>query len=298
MSMTMTEDRWKTDAGYQLSLRLHNELEALYTRIEQHAALFRGLLPVDKRLPRPPGKPPGVRLDPLVCALSMKAATTKRAVFALCELGDGDNAIALARVLLENACLLEWLIRGDGRLRLEAYAMFLSVGHERAVAMINRQRARLIASGADVAPSSDDYHRAVWDHTFKEKNGPTKSDRPTWSFDLSSGKGEPVRIKAMFEEIAQAGSFEYEVLYGAFGSEIVHSGPFGLGRTLRSLGERFVLRVATSSELCTIALSVSNAAMYLVLDSLTQYIGLDLTAELAPMKASAAANPYALVQQP
>jgi hypothetical protein len=32
-----------------------------------------------------------VLLDQFVCALSVKAATTKRAVLALCELGDGDN---------------------------------------------------------------------------------------------------------------------------------------------------------------------------------------------------------------
>ena len=46
--------------------------------------------------------------------------TAWRAILAVCELGDGDNALALARVLLENACMLEWLIRGEGRRRLEA----------------------------------------------------------------------------------------------------------------------------------------------------------------------------------
>jgi hypothetical protein len=71
----------------------------------------------------------------MVCALAIKAATTKRAVFTVCELGDGDNAMALTRVLLENACLLEWLIRGRGRQRLEAYVMFTSVQHERVAAL-------------------------------------------------------------------------------------------------------------------------------------------------------------------
>jgi uncharacterized protein DUF5677 len=105
------------DAGYRRSLEVHDKIEALYPRIEQHAARFRGMTPADSRLPRPPGKTPGLRLDPMVCALAIKAATTKRAVFTLCELGDGDNAMALTRVLLENACLLEWLIRGQGRQR-------------------------------------------------------------------------------------------------------------------------------------------------------------------------------------
>ena len=108
------------DAGYQRSLEVHLKIEALYPRIEQAQAHFRALRPVDRAFPQPPGTTGGVRLDPLVCALAIKAATTKRAILAVCELGDGDNALALARVLLENACMLEWLIRGEGRRRLEA----------------------------------------------------------------------------------------------------------------------------------------------------------------------------------
>lgn len=108
------------DEGYQLSLEVHGQIEALYPRVEQHAAYFRVMMPVDRAFPQPPGTTGGVRLDPVVSALAIKAATTKRAILAVCELGDGDNALALARVLLENACLLEWLIRGDGRRRLEA----------------------------------------------------------------------------------------------------------------------------------------------------------------------------------
>src|SRR5206468_548166 len=152
------------DEGYQRGLEVHRKIEALYPRVDQYNAYFRDLMPVDRTLPRPPGKTPGVRLDPVVCALAIKAATTKRAIWAVCELGDGDNALALARVLLENACLLEWLIRGEGRRRLEAYVMFTSVVHERVVQMINRHRGRLIADGADSDLSSDPYHRAVTTH--------------------------------------------------------------------------------------------------------------------------------------
>jgi hypothetical protein len=50
-------------------------------------------------------------------------------------------------------------------------------------------------------------------------------------------------------------------------------------------------------DLCTIALASSNTAMYLILDSLTQYIGRDLSAELEPMKVRAAVDPYALARQ-
>ena len=33
------------DAGFQLSLRLHHEIEVLYPRIEAHGAFFRSLAP-------------------------------------------------------------------------------------------------------------------------------------------------------------------------------------------------------------------------------------------------------------
>jgi hypothetical protein len=43
-------------------------------------------------------------------------------------------------------------------------------------------------------------------------------------------------------------------------------------------------------EMCTIALALSNAAMFLVLDSLSEYLGLDLSAELEPLKAKSNAD--------
>ena len=281
-----------SDKGYQRSLEVHQRIEALYPRIEQYGARFRAITPVDRSFPLPPGRTPGVRLDPTVCALAIKAATTKRAVLALCELGDGDNALALTRVLLENACLLEWLIRGGGRRRLEAYLMFMSVEHERIAATIDRHKARFIAHGAANDVPSDPYHRAVWTHTFRL----TKEHRPTWRFEPYTGKGEPVRVHDLFREIADAAhSYEHDVLYGTLGSDIVHSGPFSLTRIQQSLLDRntFVLQSTPVSGLRTIALAVSNSAMFLVLDSLSEYVGLNLSAELDALKMSANADPYA-----
>lgn len=284
------------NAGFQLSLKLHNELERLYLRVEQHGARFRSFFPADPRFPRPPGITPGVRLDPVACALAVKAATTKRAILALCQMGDGDNALVLARVILENACLLEWLIRGSGRRRLEGYVLFLSVAHERIVETINRHRKRFAQAGAGAEVDSSSYHQAVWRTVFQDSKGkPTRSDRPTWNFD-DTRASEPVSVKAMFQEIAGEHSFEHDVLYGALGSDIVHSGPFSLARIEQTLVDKktFTLGPCPSRELCTIALASSNTAMFLVLDSLTQYIGLNLSAELDPLRKQAATDPYAM----
>lgn len=290
------------EAAYRRSLEVHRSLEALYPRVEQHAAFFRALMPADPTLPRPPGKTPGVRLDPVVCALAIKAATTKRAVLALCELRDGANALALTRVLLENACLLEWLIRGEGRRRLESYAMFLSVLHERVAITVARHEPRFRVAGAVAEVGSNPYHRSVWAHVFQDEKGrPTTIDRPTWEFDRAKGKGQPVFVRGLFREITDTNnSYEYDVLYGALGSDIVHSGPFGLLSIQRLMGKRdtFVLKPMPDPELCTIALATSNTAMFLVLDTLTQYLGLDLSAEMEPLKATWHADPDASTDEP
>lgn len=92
--------------------------------------------------------------------------------------------------------------------------------------------------------------------------------------------------------------WEYDVLYGALGSDIVHSGPFTTLTRMRrrTVGDRakFHLAVMPLPDMCTIALASSNTAMFLVLDSLTEYLGLDLSAELAPLKAQSQRDPYAL----
>jgi hypothetical protein len=80
-----------------------------------------------------PLNPRVVETDRVFCALAVRAATTQRAVVTLAEAGDGDNAMALSRVLTENACLMQWLLGGPGRGRLETYIVFLSVLHTRTV---------------------------------------------------------------------------------------------------------------------------------------------------------------------
>lgn len=281
-----------TKAQYARSMEMHQRIEALYPRVEQHGAYFRGLMRVDRTFPKPLGRPMGVRVDPIVCALAIKAATTKRAVVALSELGDGDNAFVLTRVLLENACLLEWLIRGDGhRRRLEAYALFTSVAHERVVATLERFRGRFVAAGAEELPQSDPYHHAVAEKLF----GGISEERPTWEL-RDDGTLVRVSVRRMFADVTYTEhSYEYQIMYGALGSEIVHSGPFSLGTAITALEERGIsfLEPMPNPDKCTIALAMSNAAMFLVLDSLNEYIGLNLSDELAALKAENQKDPGA-----
>ena len=174
--------------------------------------------------------------------------------------------------------------------------MFTSVQHERVAATLQRHGERFAAAGATTDVASDPYDRAIWCVTFRDEKGrPTRSERPTWEFDDTTKQGKAFKVSDLFREIAGgAHSYEYDVMYGAIGSDIVHSGPFSLTHTLQRMGNRstFLLEPMPVREMCTIGLALSNAAMFLVLDSLTEYLGLDLSAELEPLKAKSNADPY------
>ena len=171
--------------------------------------------------------------------------------------------------------------------------MFTSVQHERIVATFERHSARFVSAGETLQMASNADHRAIWTQVFKDRDRPTTSYRPTWEFDRDTGRGKAVTVHDIFKELADAPhSFEHDVLYGALGSDIVHSGPFSLSRIMAMTNRKFVLRPMPVRDLCTIALASSNTAMLLVLDSFTQFLGLDLSNEITSLKEEAKANPY------
>jgi hypothetical protein len=156
----------------------------------------------------------------------------------------------------------------------------------------------IIRGAVDRGITFFDTAEAYGTHTLRDatkKSRPTRRYRPTWAFDRHRRQGRSVSVQGLFREITdRQDSFEHDVLYGALGSDIVHPGPFSLLSLQRQISRRdtFVLRPTPNSGLCTIALASSNMAMFLVLDSLTEYLGLDPSAELDELKATAQTSPY------
>jgi hypothetical protein len=199
----------------------------------------------------------------------------------MCEANDGDTAMMLGRVLLENAMLIAWLLKGDGRVRLETYALFAAVLHERfsdnfAHFYSDRDEVR------DWAKSrSDPFARAVWHQVFGGKHD-------TWAYFPDPDKPNKLRkttIKSMFSEAdADSGpasrytGFIYDVAY-ARGSQFIHSGPLSVDSVIPSVRSHrhFFLSTMPSPMHRLEALHVSNVAMVFVLDSLNDYIGLGLS---------------------
>ena len=97
------------NALYTGSLDIHRRILALYPKVAEKQAWFRGMHVVSPRIPKVAvGGPRGVNTDRIFCALMIRAAATKESIVLLCEAGHGEGAIALSRVLLENAVLMAW----------------------------------------------------------------------------------------------------------------------------------------------------------------------------------------------
>lgn len=262
-------------ATYESSATIHQRIQGLYPSVEQANALFRQHQRIGHSIPVPTGGPKLLQHDPVFCSLAIRAATTKAAVSTLCEAGDGDSAMILARAVLENGVLMRWLLGGEGRVRLETYALFGAVLHERLVQIVKtfyNNKSELLNMARD---RSDPYARAIAQLVFGGKND-------TWAYfphPTKPGKLSRVTIKQMFTELQEdgGGAFAYEVPY-ANGSQFVHSGPL----SIRSLVpyvlslDRFTLRPVPRDDRREEAMSISNVGMLVALDALNDYIGLDL----------------------
>ena len=182
----MAQERSQT---YRRALELAEQIETLYAEVEEHRAWFRSMEKVGPNVPLPAGRHSFVNVDRVFCALAIKAATTHRAVRILCEAGDGDSAASLSRVVLENGVLMRWLLEGPGHDRLQTYVLFLSVLHEKTIAVVEKyfnNHPELV----DAAKAhSDEYHRAVARAVFGGNDN-------TWAyFPSSKGNGKLVQIR-------------------------------------------------------------------------------------------------------
>jgi hypothetical protein len=262
---------------YEGHLAVHRRIVALYPKVEAHAAYFRRPHRVSPRIPIPAGRVPAVDTDRVFCALALRAAATKDSILTLCEAGHGDSAIALTRVLLENATLMEWQRIGPGRERLETYILFTSVLRERTKANVRRFYAEFdwFDSGNSV---SDPYHAAVAESVFQGYDD-------SWAYFPDPEKPsrlKRVSMRAMLEEIIdKKRPFEYEVMY-RMGNDRIHTSPFGIANLLGAVTARtaFFLDVIQSRDPCVVALSVSNSLMLVVLQTVSHYVGLDLEPDI------------------
>jgi len=270
---------------YEGSMDIHRRIVALYPKVAEKNAFFRDLHLVSPRIPRPRiGGPRGVDTDRVFCALAIRAAATKESIVLLCEAGHGEGAIALARILLENAVLMAWQRLGPGRERLETYVLFTSALHERGVETLDHFRSESphLFDEDEEPRRSDPGHRAVTEAVFLGRD-----DTWAWFPDPDKpGRLKRITVAQMFRDVMEktdpkARTIEYDVIYH-LGSQVIHTAPFGLGGLLARLkaSKTFFLQPLHSTDSRLVALAISNVAMIVVLKTADEYIGLDLEADL------------------
>ena len=110
---------------YDRAVDVFDVLRAIILKVTEKNAFIRGSQDVTRKiqnaLPFTAG-PIRTNRDRAVCGLVNKAVNTHAAVRHLTDAGHGDDAMALGRVLFENAMLLRWLLI-DPVYRLDLYCI-------------------------------------------------------------------------------------------------------------------------------------------------------------------------------
>jgi hypothetical protein len=221
-----------------------------------------------------------VEADRIFCALALRAVATKDSIFTLCEAGHGEAAVALTRVLLENASLMAWQRLGPGRERLETYVLFSSVLRKQTIENRERfyQEFGWSSDEAKAAAAPDPYHEAIAESVFR-------GHEDTWAYfpdPDNPRKLKRVGMRQMLEDLTEKERpFEYEVMY-RMGNDQIHTSPFGVAYLLSHVkaNKVFFLDVLHARDSRLVALEVSNVLMLVVLQTMDQYAGLGLEANI------------------
>lgn len=266
-------------ARYLRAVEIHHRVVDLYRAVQRNANRFRAR---DRATLVPEGigafdSYPAIDRDRVVCALALKAATTKDAIFQLCELDLGDDAYCLSRVLLENAISLAWMLHDDRPRRIDTYTMFFAAVRERW-----RELGRLYyPDNAEIQAAvndADHFDRAVSEEVFDGKY------HRTWArFD-----GKEVSLAQMMASLVSEGTisdgakpFAYAGAYFD-GSAWIHSNAWSLAAFTERIQrtDRYLLEPVRATRQRTTALNVSNISMVLLLRALDDFLNLGIDEQL------------------
>src|SRR5258708_18235170 len=102
---------------------IHEELLKLSGEVDKAKAFFRKPSSPTRKLPSAMSGRVVVDRDRAMNALLAKAIHTAKAIRHLCDGRFSGDAYALGRVLLENAVIMAWVIRGPATIRLDTFCL-------------------------------------------------------------------------------------------------------------------------------------------------------------------------------
>src|SRR5258708_3146792 len=151
----------------------------------------------------------GSNRDRAVCALVNKACNSHAAIRLLTDVGHGDDAMALGRVLLENTIILKWLLI-DPVYRLDLYCI--------SDALYRRRWCELVIAHFTDKPDLVKRAKESLDDEVKAVAGFFGNTIHKWAQVLHpEGKVHYINFEAMMKEVAEHGgaksTFMHDVIY-------------------------------------------------------------------------------------
>jgi hypothetical protein len=264
-------------AGLDVMIAVHEELLKLSCEIERAKIRFRKPSAPTRKLPSVLSARVVVDRDRAMNALLVKAIHTAKAIRLLCDGGFSGDAYALGRVLLENAVVMAWVIRGPATERLDTFCLADTPRKNRWIDILEQY----YSDHPDLAAKVEMFKDADADAIARELY---KDAHTTWAmFENENGKLTAATVKDMFlgaSDDPQGSSFAYDAPYFD-ASSYVHSGPESSRRLAAQLKrfDTFSVKVSPEDpELSTRAMSLANVSLALALAAFSEYTGIKVIA--------------------
>lgn len=253
-----------------------DEIQVVAETVQAHKLFFRKMQLTTRKAKALQGI--GVDHDRVVCALAVKTLRSQKSVRLLGEASLAGDAMALARVALENAIVLIWILKGPATERLDTYSVAAAVTHQRWREVLKEYFPE--DANVDAVKPHSDQAASISEEVFDDIH-------TTWAvFQNDKGKFVKTTAKEMFREANEqpegSSSFAYDAPYFE-GSAYVHSAPASAEAIVRALkpSRYFTLDVVPNDGLLRAqALMIANVAAVAALQALDSYCGGHFAADL------------------
>jgi hypothetical protein len=250
--------------------RVHDTLQSLCSRLKAQRIYFRRPTKAHQRL-QSDIPTPTVAItdrDRVICGLAAKAAQTHQAIGALATANLPSDAMALARVMMENVFSLSWILQ-DVELRADLYYLSPSLSRRRLAEMVVQhythrpkfvEQAKAFLANKQIESLSERLS-GTWDK---------------WARRDADGKLIPIGARGIFLDLGNTlpdgtkTSFAYDVMYFTH-SHHVHSTMDSLDTIFKEA--TFTLSPPNSDALTLVALNSANVFLIQALADIEKYVG-------------------------
>lgn len=249
----------------------YEQLRTLLLRVDEAGIWYRAATPIGRRL-RPGGVVRAVDGDRLFAALVSKAASTHKSIKLLIDAGAPEDALALARILIENGVVISWIRQNEAE-RLDAYWASLSLHQQRQADVIAEYYGATNPDIVKAAREAADDSKLLADLLGGKHH--------QWARKYDSAKGQFVSLNAydLFEEVFKQPGVPRPMMYDLAyfrESAYVHSSIASLINLFDWTGRKVTIVTNNSDTDRKEALGVANLVMALIMNEFQGYLRWDI----------------------